>query len=413
MSRFLPRISSRLREQLQETLQFTDEIAFFNVTHDDESRSILNAQGEPIPKRFPRGGPFGAALAVSYGDRLEIIGDARGNNVIGSGIASAHAEDQALQPDNYQVLVEKLTAFQKASQEVTVWMLSSGQSCTTCHTKQEIMARDLLARGLIQQGGFAALYGATYDDTFRIAHFYDAQYADAMILFARDPGNKENLIRASKTDFNQVPQDVRDVLASARAATAVIVREGSVYAIGDDARSEINLNATAEVSAVRKACKKYRDEENILESWGVDGELYTTSSEIGPLLFAEMGWTGINKVHHVAMPQGLQHLQFDARETPALGNADFLRIIAGGYHDAGAAITVLRDESFVNNSQPMWARVWKANDNFAYNGSSVSDAVLAERDVRTRFLFAAHDVTDTALSRPPVPLASLADFMPG
>jgi len=309
-------------------------------------------------------------------------------------------------------LVKRLTELKAAGQEVTVWMISSGQSCTTCHTKQEIAARDLIRRGLIKKGYFATLYGATYDDTFRVAQFYDAQYADAMILRARDPENAGNLIHTDNVRLKRIPRAAQDVLGQATRPTAVIVRNSKVYAFEEDGRSSFGLNATPEASAVRSACLRNRAEGTFL-SWEIDGELYTTTKKVGPLLVAEMGWTKINQVHHVEMPWRMKFRKLDARETPDINNTEFLSVVAGGYRDRRAAITVFRDPDFVNTAQPMWAKVLAANDRILYNGASVSDAALAERNVRTRFYFAAEDLS-AAGSKPrvPIPLATLQDFLP-
>ena len=405
----MPFVSDIFARKLHEALQSIDDAALFHVTHDHHGSSILDDSGTPIKGQYPRGGPFCAMLAIRHKDNLEIIGEPRGNNVLSSGIASKHAEDQALLPDNYQALVIKLEEYKKAGEEVSVWMITSGQSCTTCHTKQEIIARDLINRGLIQNSCFTTLYGATYDETFRIAQFYDVQYADAMILFAREPENDNNLIHSQKVDYEQIPQEVQRILSQALKSTAVIVRHGKVYSVGTDHRSEFDLNSTAEISAVRAACIRHR-EEGAFISWEVDGILYTTSSQVGPLLFSEMGWTKIKYINHVIMPEELKHKQFDTLETPEITNAEFLRIVAGGYHHERSAIIVLRDGSFVNTAQPMWARVLEVNSEVLYNGAAVSDVVLAERDIHTRFLFAAQILcVQGTKPRQLIPLASLYD----
>lgn len=97
----LPEFPDALLPRLREALVETDKVAFYNVTHDDQGHSILDAEGHPIKGKFSRGGPFGAMLGISLEDgRFEVVGQPRGNNVVGSGLASRHAEDQALQQDN-------------------------------------------------------------------------------------------------------------------------------------------------------------------------------------------------------------------------------------------------------------------------------------------------------------------------
>lgn len=400
------KISPALATALREALAMTDRLAFANVTHDNEGHSILDAQGQPIKGRFVRGGPFGAALAVSVGDKLEIIGEPRGNNVVGSGIASRHAEDQALQPDNYAALATRLSQLNAAGHNPSVWVVSSGQSCPNCHTKQEIMARDLVGKNLIQPGQFKTLYGATFDETFRIAQFNDAEYADAMVFASRQPKHPGNLIRQQSAAFSAVPDGVRAILRDATAPTAVLVRQGEVYAVGSEARSANDPYATAEVNAVRAACLRNR-QEGAFASWGVDGTLYTTSRQVGPLLFAEAGWTKIDAVVAVKLPPELSHKQFDTQEVPGLRNADFLKIVAGGYQHPQAAIGVVRDTGFVNTAQPQWERMLQVNSEQLYNGANVSPAVEQMRDSYTRYRFAAEDMCNCVAGQPHRPLQPL------
>ena len=383
-------LTPALIRQLKQALVKTDEVAYYNVTHDDQGASILDSNGSPIKGKFSRGGPFGALLGISLEDgSFEVVGTPRGNNVVGSGIASRHAEDQALQPDNYKILTSRLSQLNAVGHTPTAWMISSGQSCTNCHTKQEIMARDLAAQGLINPGRFVTLYGATYDDTFKIAQFYDAQYADALILSSLIPENPENLIRQDRIAYQAAPFAVQQILSSATVPTAVVMRNNEVYAVGTENRSPFDPYATAEVNAVRAACLRNR-EEGEFASWTVDGEIYTTNREIDPLFFAEAGWTKIGLVKSVTMPDDLAHRAFITRATPALDNTAFLKIVAGGYHNPDAAIQVLRDEGFKNTAQPKWAEMLAVNNEQLYNGAAVSPNVeLMRRYTRTRFA-AAH-----------------------
>lgn len=395
----------RLLANLHDTLQMVDKVAFENVTHDQAGASILDVRKEPIEGRNPRGGPFGAALAISFADgSLEIVGKARGNNVIGSGIASQHAEDQAMQPDNYGLLIDRLTEFKRAGHEATVWMISSGQSCTTCHTKQEIMSRDLLKRDLLKPGHFNNVYGATYDDTLSIAQFYDAQYADAIIFAANYPSDSSNnLIKHQQIDFKSAPPAVQYMFERATSPTAAIVRNGNVYAWSKDQRTPFSLYTTAEVSAIQAACTRRRSE-GVIPSWEIDGELYTMTDEIGPLLFAEAGWTKISTIKSVTLPLvsrqsalTLNHCTQtkEAGDTP---NRAFLQIVSRGY--VGGTINFYRDENFENRAQPMWAKVLKKNKRSLYNGAQVSPAVLSMRNIYTRNRFAAYNLSDYGRSNP-------------
>jgi len=401
-----------LIKRLNQALAQTDDVAFYNVTYDNDNQFILDPTGRPIKGRFARGGPFGALLGISLEDgSFEVVGQARGNNVVGSGIASYHAEDQALQPDNYRLLKSRLSELKASGKNPFVWMVSSAQSCTNCHTKQEIMARDLEEKELIKPGHFVTHYGATFDDTFKIAQFYDAQYADAMIFSSIYPKHEANLIRQEQVTYQALPREIQKIFETATSPTAVVMRKGEIYAQGSESRSEFDLYSTAEVNAVRAACRRNRSE-GVFTSWTVDGELYTTSSEIGPLLFAEVGWTKIGIVKSVTMPPHLAHKQFETRETSRLTNTQFLHTIAGGYENNHAAIRVVRDECFNNKAQPKWAEMLSVNGEQLYNGAAVLPIIESMRNQYTRYRFSANDICtcsrDTPVRRPARLLESIA-----
>lgn len=378
--------------KLRHTLEKTDSIALDNVTHDSHGHSILGVTGNPLSGMFPRGGPFGAVVALSDEDEnFEIIGDFRANNVVNSGIASYHAEDQVLKSDNFTLLVNRLKTVVDSGRTPTVWMISSSQSCTTCHAKQEIAARHLINMNLIKPGYFITLYGATYDDTLDIAQFYDAQYADALIFCAHNPTNCNNLIRHSFITFENAPAEVRALFEQAMTPTAAVVRDNSVYAIGQDKRNSLELYTTAEVDAIRSACLRRRTE-GAFASWEIDGTLYTTTPEIGPLLFAEAGWTKILNIVTVTMPPDMKSKQFSCQEAIGISNNEFLHIMADGYQSQKSAIRVFHDRHFINRAQPMWARVLNANKQVLYNGASVSEDILKMRDMHTRFKFSAYPI---------------------
>lgn len=400
-SPYIPPLSDDIIKKVLEALALTNQAAFQNVTHNDSGKSILDADGNVLEGEFSRGGPFGAVVAIILEDgTFELIGAPKGNNVVGSGVASQHAEDQASQPDDYGILVQRLTELKREGHNPTVLMISSGQSCTTCHTKQEIWARDLVATKLINLGYFITIYGATYDATFKIAQFYDRQYAAAMAFFAKNPNHPLNLIHHEAIKFRNAPFAVRKIINKASSPTAVVMRPpkpGSrssndrVYVVGKESRTKNDLFSTAEVTAIRAACFKNR-KEGTFASWEVDGTMYTTASEIGPLLFAEAGWTHINRIVYVKMPSAFRRHKLDMRETPEISNTQFLKTVAGGYRDKGAFVRVVRDESFDNSAQYEWQRILKQKGLQLYNGSAVARLIELEMSAQTRRDFAAFDI---------------------
>jgi hypothetical protein len=403
-----PHDRQKLERSLRSALAETNELALFNVTHDNHNRPILDEKGDPIPGLDPRGGPFGAMLAISFPDgTFEQIGQARGNNVVNSGISSAHAEDQVLAPDNYAKLLTRLAELK--GQNPTVWVISSGQSCPTCHTKQEIVARELVARGLIQPGHFNTLYGATYDETFKIAQFYDALYADGIVFQSLHPTSQQNLIQFETRPLDAIPAAVREVFAQEH-ATAAVCQEEVLYSFGDDQRTRHDRFSTAGVEAIRHACRKFRGDKPEQRPWEVSGTLYVLDNGLGPLLMSEASWTNIRTIVCVQMPE--TSLLRSANETRGLSNDQFLHIIAKGYGDPEAAIRVYRDTQFRNTAQPVWRRVLEANRRNLYNGGGGNPAIEAMRNEHTRFRFAAPDLAawfgDKGVAAQP-----LAELRPG
>lgn len=394
-----PPVAPRLLGNLHALLAETDQFAFENVTHDASGQSLLDEHGAPIAHAMPRGGPFGAVLAISYPDgSLRTISSIRSNNVLASGIASQHAEDRAMQPDACEEVARQLLRHKIEHRRGApiVWMISSAQSCPTCQTKLEIFARDLMARDLIEPDHFMCLFGASYDETYEIAHLNDAYYADALILAHDCPENEGNLVHCAQATFDEVPAAVQKIFAHVPAQTAVVMQGETVYALGDDTRKMHDPFSTAEVEALRAACRRYREEgENA--SWLVKGRLYTTTLSPGPLMLTEASWTGIREICSVRMPPHLQSLQRETREAPDLSNEAFLALVAEGYQHEQSVVRVFRDFGFQNRAQKMWRRISAINEKVLYNGDGVSDDVLACHEAM-RFCFAPFSLDDLVCS---------------
>ena len=104
--------------------------------------------------REGRGGPFGASLNVINLENGHVlrIGQVAGNAVLETGVGSAHAEDQALSPENVRALKANLK--DRDSAKTAVIVASSAESCPACQAKLEILARILVDERLIQLGHF-------------------------------------------------------------------------------------------------------------------------------------------------------------------------------------------------------------------------------------------------------------------
>ncbi len=391
-----PSVSPRLINNLHALLADADRFAYDNVTHNAAGESLLDDFGNPVSGAMPRGGPFGAVLAISLPDgSVSTVAPMRGNNVLASGIASQHAEDRAMQPDAIEELIRRLLLYKlerRGEGSPIVWMISSAQSCPTCQTKQEILARQLIERDLIAPGHFMTLFGATYDETYEVAGLNDACYADALILACEDPCHEGNLVRCCPLDFADAPAPVQKLLARSLEQRAVVWRDGAVYAQSVDQRAPHDPFSTAEVSALRAACRRHRSEGE-KASWLVDGALYTTTRRIGPLALTEASWTGMNMIYSVQMPPALAGLQRETQEAPGLSNAAFLAHVAHGYQDQESVMRVFRDMGFQNRAQKMWRRILKINNEVLYNGSAVSSDVLRHHD-EMRFSFAPFALED-------------------
>ena len=193
--------------------------------------------------RAGRGGPFGASLNIIQIPAMTItrIGAVAGNAVLETGVGSAHAEDQALSPENVVLLKQKLSTGSLPQQVVV--MASSGESCPACHAKIEILARILLHEGLILPGHFIVAYGASYADTLQVAGFNDEPYH-------ADFNQPEQARLIALEDIN--PETLSPAVTQALGTGQALVQMGDVIFSGADQRPQ-HFTFTAEVSALRAA----------------------------------------------------------------------------------------------------------------------------------------------------------------
>jgi hypothetical protein len=304
------------------------------------------------------GGPFGASLHVYDGSELIDVAGPVGNAVLSTGLASAHAEDRVMVPEN----VEKLRAvLARVGAGASVYVVSSAESCPACHAKLEILARSLVGDGLLGAGRFHVLYGATYDDTREVAGFHDAPYHTDM---TKAPG--ERLIAVGHCALNDCPASFRVALEQGH---AVIASHDGYHFVGHDARGD-DVIATAEISAIRNACRA-EQASGSSTPWDLEqGVLYSPAQAVRPLMYAEAQWANISRI--------VLTLQSKVQEAADIGNDDFFHIVAARpYNGAGAAAQIIRLSPFENKAQHEWARQ-RAEDPEAtrqYNGLSISGSV--------------------------------------
>lgn len=296
--------------------------------------------------REGRGGPFGASLNVINLENGHVlrIGQVAGNAVLETGVGSAHAEDQALSPENVRALKANLK--DRDPSKTAVIVASSAESCPACQAKLEILARILVDERLIQLGHFIVAYGATYGDTLRVAGFNDEPYHADML---KPEGAR--LIRIEDVPRDQLPGAVQFKLQH---ALAVVQSHGGLFAGQDD--RHIHFTLTPEVTAMRAACQAQKNK-GAEEPWDLHkATLYTTTAQIGPLGYAEAQWTNIARWVRVT---DSAHI---APEAPAISNNNLFRAVtARPYNNQYSALRVMRIEPFANLGQQEWARLQAQN----------------------------------------------------
>lgn len=308
-----------------------------------------------------RGGPFGAALHVYCpAQKLWIqVGDFAANAVLEKGIASAHAENEILSPTNIAQLKDIL---RNTGPDALVVLTSSGESCPACHAKEEIVARHLLAEGLLETSfNFIVTYGATYADTLTVAGFNDAPYLVDMQRPAQ-----EQTIRRLSFSLDDLPAPVAHLFRTAPEPLAVVAHGDTVMASGLDQRGH-DLIATPEVSAIRTACRLRKEQQHDRPFDLGAATLYTSTLMLGPLAYAECLWANITTCISVNDSAGSA---FAWTEAPTLSNTEFFKVVAR--HDPQAsALTLLHlPEGFKNMAQQAWrARI---TDEIATTGHAPS-----------------------------------------
>ena len=298
--------------------------------------------------RAGHGGPFGASLAVynrADGTVMPVAGPAC-NAVLETGLAGAHAEDRVLQPPHLARLCDVLGDV--GADHAIVLLASSGESCPACYAKIEIVARDLIRRGLIVPDGFVLAYGASYEDTRVVAGFNDEPYHADM---------------AGPADARKIGWCISDEILPVPAR--VVMDGGAVYDAPAPRHDEQTPLLTPEVRAIYAAChaQKARGAD---EPWNLRGAvLYTRSVCAGPLMYAESQWANIARIVQCGGPA-------TADEAGDMGNADFFRVVAARpYNGPGAAVCVVRIQPFETAAQHEWARLSADGAVAHYNGVEI------------------------------------------
>lgn len=309
--------------------------------------------------REGRGGPFGASLNIINFETGHVmrIGQVSGNAVLETGVGSAHAEDQALSPENIRALKANLKNRDVA--KIAVVVASSAESCPACHAKLEIIARILVEERLIQRGHFIVAYGATYGDTLNVAGFNDEAYHADML---KAPSAR--LIKIESVSMDRLPQAVQENLAY---APAVVQTDDVGLSNGRDER-DVHFTFTPEITALRGACA-VRRAKGAADPWDLHkATLYTTTAQIGPLAYAEAQWA--NVARFVLVTGDVTNVPDEA---PQINNDDLFQAVAmRPYNNERSALQIVHIEPFDNLGQHEWAKLLAENPERlkTYNGVS-------------------------------------------
>ena len=319
-------------------------------------------------------GPFGASLDIyvkETGEHIFIAVDH--NRVVEKSDPGAHAEDQVIRSSVF-TLRKQLRRIKDEGNTPVVILSSSGESCDNCRSKEEILARTLIAEGLLEKGNFLVTYGATYDDTYNVAGFYDKPYATDF----RRPMNEAQLpvLTVKMDDFiDQVREDLEILLRQGDEEHAVsilynpLTQEAVFTSLQSNVTKSYNILKTPETSVVTDSlgvCEKFALPEGHV--------LITTNQNIGPMARATAQWANVSAIITLA-DEGLRHL--GTNEAPGISNADFMRVIQAPYNSADSAITIVHlPDGFENKAQHAFAdKVVK----IVYNGSDAEADLHADR----------------------------------
>lgn len=319
-----------------------------------------------------KGGPFAAQVmlyATTEPDGLHRLVHTfphTTNEVLNTGIASAHAEAQSLSSANIAQLMAHLRTLCAQGETPMVVFLSSAQPCPACQIKIEILARYLVQETLIAPGRFILLFGATYDDTRRVSGFNDYTYALDLLAFAQGGG----FVRHTNAAQNTLPASVRTAFDEDKNLGALLVLNHRLLGFGYDECDNANLFRSASCVALHDASHKLKNEGHATP-WNLHGaQLYTRHDEIDPLTYAECQWAAVTNV--ISLPA--QHAQNSNATTPRpyiLPKESY----ASGYNTAHSLLHVVRDAAFANLAQSTWAA---RPDKVVYNGAKAPHALTKE-----------------------------------
>lgn len=281
------------------------------------------------------GGPFGAVLQVRYigpGGKPAAYEFAKSHNRVRStGFAGAHAEHNAME----EALGNDLKGFLKDHPGSQVVLYSSGESCSNCRAKEEILARHLIDAGLIQPQQFIVYYGATMSDAAELAGFHDEPY---LIDFKKPESERAIKVERISLSPNKLPREISEFL------NPEFTRDPDVVLLRDDLtiRSPENVNSVLDdklTAAVRKAGAQQL-QNGSATPWDLGGATayipVKAGFAVGPRMYATAQWANIGQIV-------LVESQDNTMNTEAAGgitNSSLFDVVAGSYRHSDAVVTI-------------------------------------------------------------------------
>lgn len=279
------------------------------------------------------GGPFGAVLQVRYigpGGKPATYEFAKSHNRVRStGFAGAHAEHNAME----EALSNGLEGFLKGHPGSQVVLYSSGESCSNCRSKEEILARHLIDAGLIQPKQFIVYYGATMSDAAELAGFNDAPY----LIDFRKPED-ERAIEVKRVSPDQLPREINEFLNPkfTQNPDVVLLRDDLTIRSPQNVYSVLNDKLT---TAVRKAGAEQLQNGSDTP-WDLGGATayipVQAGFAVGPRMYATAQWANIGQIVLVES----QDYKMNTEEAAGLSNSELFEVVAGPYSQSDAVVTI-------------------------------------------------------------------------
>lgn len=331
-----------------------------------------------------RGGPFAAQLVLFAHGKDQSCTPCfelpiSTNRVLETGIASNHAEALAMEPAHIEALKQQIkTLTAEHNHEPLVVLFSSAQPCMACLTKIEICARHLVLNNFIKPKDFILIYGASYEETEKIAGFHDYAYALDFYNYKNNSDAAFHLIESGELPLELAPDHVLSLLNNNPNIESVLVTKDRITGIGFDQRTSFDLFRTSECSALQAASRTLRSEGS-QTPWNLQGSsLYTLNPDIGPLSYTECQWASVQKIINLSSDT-FCYEKTKGLDCPNCKNHELFRRLSEGYNTPWSMVHVLRDDKFENIGQKEWASL---TERVYYNGKETDDPLTnAEKNV--------------------------------